>query len=72
VSAADRLADLRRWVDATGADEDVRERAVAMLAGVLPTPEECERLEAAGWAPSRLGARWWTRALELIARDGAP
>jgi len=72
VSVADRLADLRRWVDATGADEDVRERAVAMLAGVLPTPEECERLEAAGWAPSRLGARWWTRALELIARDGAP
>jgi len=72
VSAADRIADLRRWVDATGADEDVRERAVAMLAGVLPTPEECERLEAAGWAPSRLGARWWTRALELIARDGAP
>lgn len=72
MSAADRLADLRRWVDATGADEDVRERAVAMLAGVLPTPEECERLEAAGWAPSRLGARWWTRALELIARDGAP
>jgi len=72
VSAADRLADLRRWVDATGADEDVRERAVAMLAGVLPTPEECERLEAAGWAPSRLGARWWTRALDLIARDGAP
>ena len=46
MSAADRLADLRRWVDATGADEDVRERAVAMLAGVLPTPEECERLEA--------------------------
>ena len=72
MSAADRLADLRRWVDATGADEDVRERAVAMLAGVLPTPEECERLEAAGWAPSRLGARWWTRALDLIARDGAP
>ena len=42
------------------------------------------RLLAAGWTPSsrRIGEyldatgdgapRWWTRALELIARDGAP
>jgi hypothetical protein len=56
-----RIADLRRWVDATGADEDVRERAFAMLSRTLPTPEECERLEAAGWAPSRLGAGWYVR-----------
>ena len=27
----------------------------------LPTPEEIERLEAAGWAPSRLGAGWYVR-----------
>ena len=53
--------DLRRWVDATGADEDVRERAFAMLSRTLPTPEQIERLEAAGWAPSRLGAGWYTR-----------
>lgn len=61
-----RIADLRRWVDATGADEDVRARAFALLAArelgsTLPTPEECARLEAAGWAPSRLGAGWWVR-----------
>ena len=53
--------DLRRWVDATGADEDVRERAFQMLSRRLPTPEERERLAAAGWAPSRLGAGWWVR-----------
>ena len=53
--------DLRRWVDATGADEDVRERAFQMLSRRLPTPEQIERLEAAGWAPSRLGAGWWVR-----------
>ena len=53
--------DLRRWVDATGADEDVRERAFQMLSRTLPTPEECARLEASGWAPSRLGAGWYTR-----------
>ena len=56
-----RIADLRRWVDATGADEDVRERAFAMLSRTLPTPEQIERLEAAGWAPSRLGAGWYVR-----------
>ena len=56
-----RIADLRRWVDATGADEDVRERAFEMLSRTLPTPEECARLEAAGWAPSRLGAGWYVR-----------
>lgn len=56
-----RIADLRRWVDATGADEDVRERAYQMLSRRLPTPEECERLEASGWAPSRLGAGWYVR-----------
>ena len=27
----------------------------------LPSAEEIERLEAAGWAPSRLGAGWWVR-----------
>ena len=32
-----------------------------MLSRKLPTPEECERLEASGWAPSRLGAGWWVR-----------
>ena len=61
-----RIADLRRWVDATGADEDVRQRAFEVLAArelgaTLPTPEACARLEAAGWAPSRLGAGWWVR-----------
>jgi hypothetical protein len=53
--------DLRRWVDATGADEDVRQRAFELLSRTLPTPEQIERLEAAGWAPSRLGAGWWVR-----------
>ena len=66
-----RIADLRRWVDATGADEAVRERAFEVLAArelgaTLPTPEERERLEAAGWAPSRLGAGWYAR------REGEP
>lgn len=61
-----RIADLRRWVDATGADEAVLARAFEVLAArelgsTLPTPEECARLEAAGWAPSRLGAGWWVR-----------
>lgn len=53
--------DLRRWVDATGADEDVRQRAFELLSRTLPTPEQIERLEASGWAPSRLGAGWWVR-----------
>ena len=49
----------------------------------LPDDDQDARLLAAGWTPSprRLGEyldatgdgapRWWTRALELIARDGA-
>ena len=27
----------------------------------LPSAEEVERLESAGWAPSRLGAGWYVR-----------
>jgi hypothetical protein len=49
----------------------------------LPDDDQCACLLAAGWTPSsRVGeyldatgdgtARWWTRALDLIARDGAP
>ena len=49
----------------------------------LPDDDQDARLLAAGWTPSsRLGEyldatgdgapRWWTRALDLIARDGAP
>ena len=49
----------------------------------LPDDDQCACLLAAGWTPSprRVGEsldatgdtepRWWTRALELIARDGA-
>ncbi len=50
----------------------------------LPDDDQCACLLAAGWTPSsrRVGEyldatgdgepRWWTRALDLIARDGAP
>jgi len=50
----------------------------------LPDDGQCACLLAAGWTPSssRVGEyvdatgdgapRWWTRALDLIARDGAP
>ena len=47
----------------------------------LPDDDDAARLLAAGWTPSsRVGEyldatgepRWWSRALDLIARDGAP
>ena len=47
----------------------------------LPDDDQDARLLAAGWTPSprRVGEyldatgapRWWTRVLDLIARDGA-